>query len=55
MITTGSLNSHDMISQVNLSCILYGYYVMFLCGGQNSTEGHMVLEIFFKNLLRMFV
>ena len=35
--------------------ILYGYQVMFMCGGQNSTEGHMVLLRFYKNLLRKFV
>ena len=35
--------------------ILYGYQVMFMCGGQNSTEGHMVLLRFYKNLLHKFV
>ena len=39
MISTGSLNSQDSISQVNTWWILYRYYVMFMCGGQYSTEG----------------
>ena len=47
MITTGSLNSQDMIKILKHSrhdfsvkhlCDGYfiGYYVMFMCGGQNS-------------------
>ena len=31
--------------------VLYGYYVMFMSGGQNSPEGDMILQSFFKNLL----
>ena len=31
--------------------VLYGYYVILMCGGQNSTEGHIVLErIFYISL-----
>ena len=38
------LNGQDMISQVNIMLwVLYGYYVILMCGGQNSTEGHIVL------------
>ena len=46
MITTGSLNSQDMIRILKqwrhdflgkyLCWIFYEYYVMFMCGGQNS-------------------
>ena len=46
-----------MISQVNLYVMdtVWGYYVMFMCGGQYSTDGHMVLsKNFFKNLLHNF-
>ena len=34
-----------MISQVNVYVMdtARRYYVMFVCGGQYSTEGHMVL------------
>ena len=63
-VTTGSLNSQDMIkilqdmiSQVNLYMMdtVQRYYVMFMCGGQYSTDGHMVLsKSFFKNLLHNF-
>ena len=28
--------------------ILYGYYVMFICVGQNSTVGHMVCKASLK-------
>ena len=39
-----------------MSWILYGYYVMVMCGGQHSTEGRMVLlKSFFKNLLHNFI
>ena len=46
-----------MISQVNLYVMdtVRRYYVMFMCGGQYSTDGHMVLsKSFFKNLLHNF-
>ena len=50
IITTGSLNSQDMIRILKQSgyefsrkrlCggYFYGYYVMFMCGGQYSTGG----------------
>ena len=52
-VTFGSLNNQDMIGILKQSRYdfsgkyLYGgycngYYVMFMCGGQHSTEGHMV-------------
>ena len=49
MITTGSLNSQDMIRILKQSThdftgkhLCDGYYVMFMCGGQNSTESQLI-------------
>ena len=50
MITTGSLNSEDMISQVNMWWILYGCYVIFMCGGQNSWFCKASLRICYVSL-----
>ena len=51
MIATGSLNSQDMISQVNIYVMeLYGYYVMFTPGGQNSWFCKASLRIWYVSL-----
>ena len=58
MIVTGSLNSQDMIFQVNVCVMdtLRRYYVMFIFGGQYSTDCHMIFwKGFVKNLSRNFV
>ena len=44
------LNSEDMISQVNMWWIFYGYYVMFMCGGQNLCFCKALLRICFVSL-----
>ena len=54
----GSLNSQDMISQLNnyIKNNVQKYYVIFMCRGQYSTEGCMGLrKSFFKNLLWNFL
>ena len=44
-------NSEDMISQINIMWwILYGYYVMFMCGGQNSRFCKASLRICYISL-----
>ena len=42
----GSLNSHDMISQLSnyIKNTVQKYYVIFMCRGQYSTQGCMVLR-----------
>ena len=62
MITTGSLNSEDMIrilkqsrrdfsgKHLFMSWILYGYYVMIMCGGQNSSFCKASLRICYVSL-----
>ena len=54
----GSLNSQDMISQLNnyIKNNVQKYYVIFMCRGQYSAEGCMGLrKSFFKNLLWNFL
>ena len=49
-ITVGSLNSQDKIRifkqsrhDFSVKHLCDGYYVIFMYGGQNLTEGHIVL------------
>ena len=45
------MDSQDVISQVRFMCwILYGYYVMFMCGGQNSGFCKASLRICYVSL-----
>ena len=62
MTTTGSLNIQDMIlilkqSRRDFSCkhlcdVFYGYYVMFMCEGQNSWFCKASLRICYVSLFK---
>ena len=57
-VIIGSLNTQDMISQINIYVVdtVLRYYVLFMYEGQYLTQDLMVLlKNFFKNLLHVFV